>query len=100
MLARSSIRADSGSATSTVTPLPLLGNPAAIEAAGIRVIHQELEPDPALYRRGIGVSWPGVSHPLRELDRRRMKAATAQFFQRKLAAGDRPRTVGCATWFA
>ena len=28
------------------------------------------------------------------LDRRRMKAATAQFFPAKLAAGDRPRTAG------
>ncbi len=34
-------QADSGSATSTVTRCPS-GNPAAIEAAGIRVIHQEL----------------------------------------------------------
>ncbi|MBN0825426.1 sugar ABC transporter ATP-binding protein, partial [Pseudomonas aeruginosa] len=34
-------QADSGSATLDGHPLPL-GNPAAIEAAGIRVIHQEL----------------------------------------------------------
>ncbi len=73
-------QADSGSATLDGHPLPL-GNPAAIEAAGIRVIHRGVEPDPALYRRGIGVSGRGVSHPLGALDRRRMKAATAQFFQ-------------------
>lgn len=34
-------QADSGSATLDGHPLPL-GNPAAIEAAGIRVIHREL----------------------------------------------------------
>ncbi len=55
-------QADSGSATLDGHPLPL-GNPAAIEAAGIRVIHQGVEPDPALYRRGIGVSGPGSIAP-------------------------------------
>lgn len=72
-------QADSGSATLDGHPLHL-GNPAAIEAAGIRVIHQELNLIPH-FTVAESVFLGGVSHPLGALDRRRMKAATAQFFQ-------------------
>ena len=73
-------QADSGSATLDGHPLPL-GNPAAIEAAGIRVIHQELNLIPHFT---VAESvFLGQEYRTRwgALDRRRMKAATAQFFQ-------------------
>ncbi|WP_420261475.1 sugar ABC transporter ATP-binding protein [Klebsiella quasipneumoniae] len=73
-------QADSGSATLDGRPLPL-GNPAAIEAAGIRVIHQELNLIPHFT---VAESvFLGQEYRTRwgALDRRRMKAATAQFFQ-------------------
>ncbi len=73
-------QADSGSATLDGHPLPL-GNPAAIEAAGIRVIHQELNLIPHFT---VAESvFLGQEYRTRwgALDHRRMKAATAQFFQ-------------------
>ncbi len=73
-------QADSGSATLDGHPLPL-GNPAAIEAAGIRVIHQELNLIPHFT---VAESvFLGQEYRTRwgALDRGRMKAATAQFFQ-------------------
>ena len=84
-------QADSGSATLDGHPLPL-GNPAAIEAAGIRVIHR-VEPDPALYRRGIGVSGPSIA-PAGGAGSPTDEGRHGAIFPAKLAAGDRPRTAG------
>ncbi|STT53253.1 sugar ABC transporter ATP-binding protein [Klebsiella pneumoniae] len=56
-------QADSGSATLDGHPLPL-GNPAAIEAAGIRIIHQELNLIPHFTVAESVFLGPGVSHPL------------------------------------
>ena len=73
-------RADSGSATLDGAPLPL-GNPAAIEALGIRVIHQELNLIPHFT---VAESvFLGQEYRTRwgALDRRRMNAATRAFFR-------------------
>ncbi|WP_165446258.1 sugar ABC transporter ATP-binding protein [[Erwinia] mediterraneensis] len=73
-------QADSGSATLDGTPLPL-GNPAAIEARGIRVIHQELNLIPHFT---VAESvFLGQEYRTRwgALDRRRMNAATVAFFR-------------------
>ena len=73
-------RADSGNATLDGEPLPL-GNPAAIEALGIRVIHQELNLIPHFT---VAESvFLGQEYRTRwgALDRRRMNAATEAFFR-------------------
>ena len=73
-------RADSGNATLDGAPLPL-GNPAAIEALGIRVIHQELNLIPHFT---VAESvFLGQEYRTRwgALDRRRMNAATQAFFR-------------------
>ncbi len=49
-----------------------------------------VEPDPALYRRGIGVSGPGVSHPLGGAGSPTDEGRHGAIFPAKLAAGDRP----------
>jgi ribose transport system ATP-binding protein len=85
-------QADSGSATLDGHPLPL-GNPAAIEAAGIRVIHQELNLIPhftvaesVFLGRSIAPAG-GAGSPTDE-------GRHGAIFPAKLAAGDRPRTAG------
>lgn len=73
-------QADSGSATLDGAPLPL-GNPAAIEALGIRVIHQELNLIPHFT---VAESvFLGQEYRTRwgALDRRRMNAAAEAFFR-------------------
>ena len=73
-------QADSGNATLDGAPLPL-GHPAAIEALGIRVIHQELNLIPHFT---VAESvFLGQEYRTRwgALDRRRMNAATAAFFR-------------------
>lgn len=85
-------QADSGSATLDGHPLPL-GNPAAIEAAGIRVIHQELNLIPhftvaeTVFLGGSIAPAGGAGSPTDE-------GRHGAIFPAKLAAGDRPRTVG------
>ncbi|HHG8773934.1 TPA: sugar ABC transporter ATP-binding protein [Raoultella planticola] len=73
-------QADSGTATLEGATLPL-GNPAAIEALGIRVIHQELNLIPHFT---VAESvFLGQEYRTRwgTLDRRRMNAATETFFR-------------------
>lgn len=73
-------QADSGNATLDGAPLPL-GHPAAIEALGIRVIHQELNLIPHFT---VAESvFLGQEYRTRwgALDRRRMNAATEAFFR-------------------
>lgn len=85
-------QADSGSATLDGHPLPL-GNPAAIEAAGIRVIHQELNLIPhftvaeSVFLGGSIAPAGGAGSPTDE-------GRHGAIFPAKLAAGDRPRTAG------
>ncbi len=85
-------QADSGSATSTVTRCPRQSG--SHRSRRHPRYPPGAEPDPALYRRGIGVSGPGVSHPLGGAGSPTDEGRHGAIFPAKLAAGDRPRTAG------
>ena len=83
-------QADSGSATLDGAPIPF-GNPAAIEAMGIRVIHQELNLIAHFTVAESVFLGQEYRHRWGALDRKRMNAATEAFFRDSWQLSINPR---------